>query len=111
MRCIENPPNPYHKYSAEYVGEPPPAKLEIFEEIATRSLINKTNMPGMGIRYTVNCYRGCIHACTYCFARRYHEFLGYGAGTDFETKIVVKPNTPRLLREELKKTTWRMPHI
>ncbi len=104
MRHIENPPNPYHKYSAEYVGEPPPTKLEIFEEIATRTVLNKTNMPGMGIRYTVNCYRGCIHGCTYCFARRYHEFLGYGAGTDFETKIVAKVNAPDILREDLKRT-------
>ena len=104
MRCIENPPNPYLTYSAEYLGEPPPVKLEIFEETATRSILNKTNMPGLGIRYTVNCYRGCIHACTYCFARRYHEFLGYGAGTDFETKIVAKVCAPEILREDLKRT-------
>ena len=45
------------------------------------------------------------------FCRRYHEFIGYGAGTDFETKIVVKPNAPQILREELKKTKWKMPHI
>ncbi len=64
-----------------------------------------------GWRYTVNCYRGCVHGCTYCFARRYHEFLGYGAGTDFETKIVVKPNAPKVLREELKKTRQKMPHV
>ena len=64
-----------------------------------------------GWRYTVNCYRGCIHGCTYCFARQYHEYLGYGAGTDFETKIVVKPNAPKVLREELKKTRDKMPHI
>ena len=59
----------------------------------------------------MNCYRGCVHGCTYCFARRYHEFLGYGAGTDFETKIVVKINSPRVLREELKKTRQKMPHV
>ena len=104
MRYIENPPNPYLKYSSEYLGEPPAVKLEIFEETATRSILNKTNMPGLGIRYTVNCYRGCIHACTYCFARRYHEFLGYGAGTDFETKIIAKINAPERLREDLKRT-------
>ena len=113
MRYIKNPPNPYNKYSAEYVGEPPPTKLEVFEETATKKVITKafaSDWEG-GWRYTVNCYRGCVHGCTYCFARQYHEYLGYGAGTDFETKIVVKPNTPRLLRGELKKTTWRMPHI
>lgn len=64
-----------------------------------------------GFRYTVNCYRGCIHGCTYCFARQYHEYLGYGAGTDFETKIVVKSNAPRVLREELKRTRQKFPHI
>jgi DNA repair photolyase len=113
MRYVENPPNPYEKYSAEFIGEPPPTKLEIFEEIATRKMITKafaSDWEG-GWRYTVNCYRGCVHGCTYCFARQYHEFLGYGAGTDFETKIVVKPNAPEILREELKKTRNKMPHL
>lgn len=104
MRHVKNPPNPYHKYSAEFLGEPPPAKLEIFEENVTRKIITKNNSPDVGFEFSVNCYRGCIHGCTYCFARPYHEFLGYGAGTDFETKIVVKINAPKLLRDELKKT-------
>ena len=113
MRYVTNPPNPYNKYSAEYVGEPPPTKLEIFEEVATKKMITKafaSDWEG-GWRYTVNCYRGCVHGCTYCFARQYHEYLGYGAGTDFETKIVVKPNAPKILREELKKSRTKMPHI
>ncbi len=113
VRQITNPPNPYNKYSAEYVGEPPTTKLEIFEETATKKMITKafsSDWEG-GWRYTVNCYRGCVHGCTYCFARQYHEYLGYGAGTDFETKIVVKPNAPILLRQELKKTHDKMPHI
>ena len=104
MRYIKNPPNPYDKYSAEYVGEPPTTKIEIFEETATRKIITKNNSPDVGFEFSVNCYRGCIHGCTYCFARPYHEFLGYGAGTDFETKIVAKVNAPALLREELKRT-------
>ncbi len=113
MRQITNPPNPYNKYSAEYVGEPPPTKLEIFEELATKKVITKafaSDWEG-GWRFTVNCYRGCVHGCTYCFARQYHEYLGYGAGTDFETKIVVKPNASALLRQELKKTRDKMPHL
>ena len=113
MRYVKNPPNPFDKYSAEFIGEPPPTKLEIFEETATKKMITKafaSDWEG-GWRYTVNCYRGCVHGCTYCFARRYHEFLGYGAGTDFETKIVVKPNAPQVLREELKRTRQKMPHI
>jgi len=104
MRQVENPPNPYLKYSSEFLGEAPATKLEVFEETATRSMITKSFMPDMGDRFTVNCYRGCIHACTYCFARRYHEFLGYGAGTDFETKIVAKINAPEILRQDLRKT-------
>ena len=113
MRHITNPPNPYSKYSAEYIGEPPPTKLEIFEEQATKKVITKafaSDWEG-GWRYTVNCYRGCVHGCTYCFARRYHELIGYGAGTDFETKLVAKVNAPEILREQLKKTRWNMPHI
>ncbi len=103
MRYINNPPNPYHKYDAEFLGEPPLAKLEVFEETTTKKIISKNNSPDVGFEFSVNCYRGCIHGCTYCFARPYHEFLGYGAGSDFETKIVVKINAPRLLREELKR--------
>lgn len=111
MRHIQNPPNPYQKYSADFFGEPPATKLEIFEETCTRSVITKSRMPDIDTRYTVNCYRGCIHACTYCFARRYHEFLGYGAGTDFETKIVAKINAPQILREELKRTKEKISHL
>ncbi|MCA1624749.1 MAG: radical SAM protein [Acidobacteria bacterium] len=107
MRYIANPPNPYHKYDAEFLGEPSPVKLEVFEETATRTIVTKNNSPDVGFNYSVNCYRGCQHGCTYCFARPYHEFLGYGAGTDFETKIVVKINAPSLLKNELRKKSLR----
>jgi len=107
VRRISNPPNPYHKYDAEFLGEPPPVKLEIFEETTTKTIVSKNNSPDVGFTYSVNCYRGCIHACTYCFARPYHEFLGFGAGTDFETKIVVKINAPALLRKELCRKSLR----
>ncbi len=111
MRRVKNPPNPYHKYSSEFVGEPPPTKLEVFEETVTKSMISKSWSPDLGSRFVVNCYRGCIHACTYCFARKYHEFLGYGAGTDFETKIVAKVNAPNVLRAELKRTKIKLTHL
>lgn len=111
MRQISNPPNPYLKYSADFLGEPPKAKLEVYEEFTTKKMITKAWSSQFGNRFTVNCYRGCIHGCTYCFARQYHEYLGYGAGTDFETKIVVKPNAPYLLREELKKTRQNIHHL
>ena len=111
MRQINNPPNPYLTYSAEFLGEPPTVKLEVFEEITTKKIITKAWSSDFGNRFTVNCYRGCVHACTYCFARQYHEYLGYGAGTDFETKIVVKINAPELLRNELKHTRQKINHL
>ncbi|MEK7723394.1 MAG: radical SAM protein [Acidobacteriota bacterium] len=111
MRQVNNPPNPYLKYFADFLGEPPSTKLEVYEEFTTKKIITKAWSSDFGNRFTVNCYRGCIHGCTYCFARQYHEYLGYGAGTDFETKIVVKPNAPYLLREELKKTRQNIHHL
>jgi DNA repair photolyase len=111
MRYIENPPNPYLKYSAEFLGEPSATKLEVYEETATKKMITKAWSSDFGNRFTVNCYRGCIHACTYCFARQYHEYLGYGAGTDFETKIVAKINAPEILRNELKRTRQKINHL
>ena len=104
MRRVANPQNPYDRYTSELLGEPPATQLEIYEETVTKSMISASYNGTDDERLTVNCYRGCIHACTYCFARRYHEFLGYGAGTDFETKIVAKVNAPEALRAELKRT-------
>ncbi len=111
MRYIENPPNPYLKYSSEFLGEPSSVKLEVYEETATKKMITKAWSADFGNRFTVNCYRGCIHACTYCFARQYHEYLGYGAGTDFETKIVAKINAPEILRNEPKRTRQKINHL
>ncbi len=107
MRYVENPPNPWLSHSVEWLGEPPETKLEVFEETATRSIITHNNSPDVHFDYTVNCYRGCIHGCTYCFSRPTHEYLGFGAGTDFDRKIVVKVNAPELLRKELMKPSWK----
>jgi DNA repair photolyase len=78
----------------------------IFEEIECKGALNRVsaNMP---FRWTLNPYRGCQHACTYCFARGSHEHLGYDAGRDFETRIVVKVNAPEVLRRELGRPGWR----
>src|SRR2546427_7690508 len=56
-----------------------------FEEIECKTIINSTNTPGLGFRWSINPYRGCQHACVYCFARGTHEYLGYDAGRDFES--------------------------
>lgn len=107
MRYVENPPNPWEKYSVEFVGEPPEAKQEVFEETTTRRIITHNNSPDVGFDYSVNCYRGCTHACSYCFSRPTHEYLGFSAGTDFENKIVVKVNAPDLLRKEFMSPSWK----
>ena len=107
MRYVENPPNPWLTQSIEWIGEPPESKLEVFEETETRKIITHNDSPDVGFEYSLNCYRGCIHGCTYCFSRPTHEYLGYGAGTDFDRKIVVKVNAPELLREELLKPSWK----
>jgi DNA repair photolyase len=107
MRYVENPPNPWLSNHVEWIGEPPPSRLEVFEEEATRTIINKNDSPDVGFDYSVNVYRGCQHACTYCFSRPTHEYLGFGAGTDFERKIVVKVNSPKLLRAEMTKRSWK----
>jgi len=107
MRYIENPPNPWLTHEVEWIGEPPEARLEVFEETETRSIITHNNSPDVGFDYSINCYRGCAHACSYCFSRPTHEYLGFGAGTDFERKVVVKVKAPELLRKELMRRSWR----
>jgi DNA repair photolyase len=107
MHYVENPPNPWLTHSVEWLGEPPETKLEVFEETATRTIITKNNSPDVHFDYSINCYRGCIHGCTYCFSRPTHEYLGFGAGTDFDRKIVVKLHAAELLRQELLKPSWK----
>jgi len=94
-------------HSVEWIGEPPTAKIEVFEETETRSIISSNDSPDVAFDHSVNCYRGCVHGCTYCFSRPTHEYLGYGAGTDFERKIVAKVRAPELLRKELMKASWK----
>ncbi|MEP6995813.1 MAG: PA0069 family radical SAM protein [Acidobacteriota bacterium] len=105
-RLLSNPPNPWESVHAEWLGEPPEASLEIFEEDA-RSIIATNDSPDIDFRFSVNPYRGCFHACAYCYARPTHQYLGFGAGTDFERKIVAKVNAPELLRRELTRRSWK----
>jgi len=79
----------------------------IFEEIECKSAVNRVAVTNMPFRWTLNPYRGCQHACTYCFARGTHEFLGYDGGRDFETRVIVKVNAPEVLRRDLARESWR----
>lgn len=106
-RPISNPPNPFAGSFVEYFPEHPPAgRLTVLED-ATRSIVTHNDSPDVGFRWSANPYRGCIHACAYCFARPTHEYLDMGAGTDFDTRIVAKPRAAALLRDQLEKPSWR----
>ncbi len=85
--------------------EPPSPKTSFFTD-DTRTLITRNTSPDLSFDFSLNPYRGCEHGCSYCYARRYHEFLGFSSGLDFETKIVVKPRAPQLLRQELARRSW-----
>ncbi len=83
-----------------------------FLHVNARSIINEVPAASrMPFRYTVNCYRGCSHACVYCFARPTHEYLGLNIGEDFERRIVVKVNAVERLRAELRSSRWGGEHI
>ena len=106
LRRVDNPPNPYLSEHREWIGPPPQAKVEVYEE-TSGSILTHNDSPDVPFTWSVNPYRGCQHACAYCYARTYHEYLGLGAGTDFETKLVVKCNAPQLLHEAFSKPTWK----
>src|ERR1700742_4723980 len=79
-----------------------------FHEVLCKSALNKVpNVSMLPFSYTVNGYRGCSHACRYCFARPTHEYLDMDCGTDFDTQVVVKTNVVEVLRRELRKPSWQ----
>jgi len=113
-----NPQSRFDKlrYDASLASEPAP--LELGEEPdpdprtvllrdPTRSIIARNESPDVGFEASVNPYRGCEHSCTYCYARPTHEYLGWSAGLDFETKILVKHDAPALLRKALTSPRWK----
>ena len=121
--AADNPANRFEKraYEAEpergdpeadrWLGEleepdGPPLATEFFPD-PSRTLLARNDSPDVGFDTSLNPYRGCEHACAYCFARPMHEYLGFSAGLDFETKILVKHDAPALLRKELSKPSWK----
>src|SRR6186713_2003834 len=102
--------NPVHRWQREHVeyepGEAPEVGLEIYED-QTQEILSANDSPDLSFRYSVNPYRGCAHGCVYCYARPSHEYLGFGSGTDFERKLLVKQRAPELLREAFMKPSWK----
>ncbi len=110
MRPQDNPANPFLTTSCTWLGPPPAAELNVREEHA-RSILTENDSPDIPYRWSVNPYRGCQHACAYCYARRTHEYLDLGAGSDFDTQIFVKVNAPELLAAELRRRSWAREQI
>jgi DNA repair photolyase len=113
---VANPPNPWALTEVVYLDAADPEdparpiaphqRLEVFED-RTRQILSKNDSPDLGFSWSINPYRGCFHACAYCYARPSHEYLSFGAGTDFDRKIVVKPDAATLLRAALDKPSWK----
>jgi len=101
---VLNPPNPFERDRVEW-EVPTDARLEVFEEHA-KSVVSENRSPDIGFRYSVNPYRGCFHGCIYCYARPSHQYWGFGAGTDFDRKLIVKVNAPELLERRLRGRGW-----
>src|SRR6266700_198120 len=106
LKLVQNPPNPWRSNYVEWIDAPPPeATLEIYEEHA-KTILSENDSPDVSFRYSLNPYRGCFHACAYCYARPSHMYWDFGAGTDFERKLIVKINAPEKLRETFLKRSW-----
>ncbi|MDE1171926.1 MAG: PA0069 family radical SAM protein [Verrucomicrobium sp.] len=88
-------------------GEEAPSPRTVFLKDLTETILSRNQSPDLGFGYSMNAYRGCEHGCAYCYARPTHEYLGLSAGIDFETRIFVKEQAPRLLRQELSKASWK----
>ena len=105
FKKLSNPPNPWNEIETEWIDAPPVTQLEIYEEQA-KTILSENDSPDVGFRFSLNPYRGCFHACAYCYARPSHQYWDFGAGTDFERKIIVKTNAPEKLREAFMKKSW-----
>jgi DNA repair photolyase len=78
---------------------------QVFHE-TSKSIVNKVASPDLGMMYSMNPYQGCEHGCIYCYARNTHEYYGFSAGLDFESKIIVKENAPQLLEKFIMNPNW-----
>ncbi len=78
-----------------------------FIDTFPKTIVNKVTSPDVGLEYSLNPYQGCEHGCVYCYARNSHEYWGYGAGLDFEQKILVKRNATSLLEQKFRSKSWK----
>jgi DNA repair photolyase len=109
--AAHNPPNRFEPLAFErdepWDADEDPGPRTVFLRDATRRAIARNDSPDVGFSASVNPYRGCEHGCVYCYARPTHEYLGFSAGLDFESRILVKQDAPELLRSELMARSWQ----
>lgn len=106
-----NPPNRFERLHIEPFEEEKwqdnrRVKTEFLID-TSRSILAKNDSPDLDFTYSINPYRGCEHGCVYCYARPSHEYLGFSAGIDFESKILVKPEAPSLLEQAFQRKSWQ----
>lgn len=109
--AADNPANRFEalhlERDADWNPAEDPAPTTRFFRDASRTIINYNDSPDIGFTASINPYRGCEHGCIYCYARPTHEYLGFSAGLDFESRIMVKEDAPELLRNELSSQKWK----
>ncbi len=104
------PPNRFERLSVsldeEFAAQSSGPRTQFLRD-AARTIISHNDSPDISFGASINAYRGCEHGCPYCYARPYHEYLGFSSGLDFESRILVKMDAPALLRAELANPKWR----
>ena len=106
VKPISNPPNRFEPLRREALEPALRARLQLFED-NTHQILSRNDSPDLPFQWSVNPYRGCFHACAYCYARPSHEYWGFGSGTDFESKIVLKRRAATLLQQAFEKPSWK----
>ncbi len=105
---MASPKGRFERLEVEWdADEPPGAPDTRYLVDRSQSILSHNNSPDLPFDVSLNPYRGCEHGCSYCYARPTHEYLGFSAGLDFETRILVKPRAAELLRRELDRSSWR----
>lgn len=101
-----NPANRFEQQVRDSNPDNPEARTQ-YIKVHPKTILNRVESPDIGMGWSMNPYQGCEHGCIYCYARNTHNYWGYSAGLDFERKILVKEDAPRLLEEQLRKKNWK----
>jgi DNA repair photolyase len=111
VRGRGTPENPANRYERLFLEPDPEAAADAppteYYRDASRTILAENDSPDIPFRWSLNPYRGCEHGCSYCYARPSHEYLGFSAGLDFETRLMVKEDAPELLRRTLSRPRWQ----